>query len=269
MNKVKNWIYGFFLVLTTIVFIIVILFLVSYTKLIFQVYDSKWLHFLVNILYKFKSDSAIISSDFIAENSDIVKGLLECVINISIAVSSILISLVTVITLAQKLFRLTKFAAVRRVNVSKDKSDLAIMKKFFDGASSVVVFSAKFQWLINDKEMIRVLEAVPTVKLMVTARDREKEVRKNLSSHRLAESVMQAPTASGQHFSFIKKDNIRYILYRQADNEKPYVYIFRENLTNKLWLEAMEDIINDFVIGNDSGNVATNVSSAKTVHPKK
>ena len=256
-----GFVYSLLGVVTLIVFLFVLSFLIAYIKLMISEYDSFVLKAVCRLLYGFTKQPLTIDAMFIQKNSAIIKELMEYIISISVAVSSLLLSIIACFSFFKKDNALKDQVGIRKyiLSSSSDGLDLEVMNRYYKGADKVVIYSSTFQWLVHDKgtNIKQTLEKVDDVTLVRTGKNSTiiNQVNEALKDSSLLTHFIEKPSNDPKRFSFVKKRNRRHILYLQDVSNTPFVIVFSENINTTMWLEAFESVFEDFV-NNTHNNTA-------------
>lgn len=242
----QNLLVGFLAIITFLFAFIVI---IAYICLFLKKYDNLCLQGVCKVVYSFVDNSKQINSDFIKSQRFVLKSVFEYCISISVALSSLLLTITSVISYVKKMKNLEKSSGIAEypISTNSDDTSLAIMNEFYSDADKVVIFSSSFKWLYDKRRgyIRKTLEEVDDVKLIVTGNGKDrliKELEKLDSS--LSKCVVPRQLNSAKRFSFVKKrGNTRCVLYRQDIEKNPRIVVFSENVHNTLWLDALENII--------------------------
>ena len=186
-----------------------------------------------------------ITSSLIYENMESVKAKIEFLMNVSIALSGILLSIVTFISYLRKNIEIARKSCFKKAQIFQSgKEDVEIMCKYFTGANYVAIHSHSFNW-INKNENIKLiltdLSQKGKLKLFTsdnlpTVKDRLKDCNKTLINSIEAANV-------SLRFSYIERDNAKYLLYRQEDQEQTYVITVRENSESQYLLQVISQLV--------------------------
>ena len=190
-----------------------------------------------------------VTSKLVYSNFNSVKIKIEFLMNISIALSGILLSLVTFISDCKKNVDLKRKSCFRKkeiINTGID--DIKLMCEYFKGANFVAVYSHSFGWLRNSEEIRKILTGLANKnKLRLYSGDDVKEVKERLETYcnkNLLECIQKSKVSL--RFSYVERNNAKYILYRQEEEERIYVICVRENTESQYLLQVISQLIKSF-----------------------
>lgn len=179
---------------------------------------------------------------------DDIKMRIEFLMNAAVALSGILLSVVTVIAFLKKNVDFRRKSSFKKMEIiSTGDDDIKIMESYFDGASFVAVYSHTFTWLTkNETIKSQLSDLAQKNKLKLYTSDDIDQVKDRLkkADSKLVECLKKADVQL--RFSYIERNNARYILYRQEEQkEKVHIYIIRvrETSESKYLLEAISQLI--------------------------
>lgn len=254
MNTIQNILNIIIGTLTIVSFAFATLLVIAYVSLVYETYDNKFLIFVCQVLHLLIDKSATIDKQFITANANRIKDVLECCISVSVAISSILLSVIAFISLILKKHNLQKSIGIKKYTIPTNDinhEDLEIMKRYFEDADDVIIVSSTFNWLPADygTSIRNVLENVDKVKLIITG-DSKEELTKKLKekNSKLEQCVVQKELHSAKRFSFVKKSgNTKCVLYRQNVGDQSYIFAFSENINTTLLLDALGCILEECI----------------------
>ena len=238
--------------LTIVAFIFAFFIIWAYSSLLLKNYDNAILRTVCQVIFAFSRQPHVISAEFIRLNYNTIKSSLEYCINISVAVSSLLLSVIAFFSFVQKRRDLNKSIGIKKYTLSSnnDRQDLAIMNEYYRDADTVIIFSTSFRWLYDEEQKYirNTLEDIDNAKLIITGEGKDELINKLKEiGSTLEKSVVPKQLHSAKRFSFVKRrGNTRCVLYRQDVSETPYIIAISENINNTLLLDAFESIIVDF-----------------------
>lgn len=188
-----------------------------------------------------------ITAEFILENSDSVKSMLEFAANLFVAIIGIALSIGTLGSYLIKLQAVRRKASFQKKEIHETGvDDIKIMLKYYKGADMVKIYSGTFGWVRKNEEMKEILMALAEAnKLSLYAPDIEL-AKKNLDGMGgLVEHVQE--TTVNLRFSYIERDNAKYLLYRQEEQQQQqqhtYVITVCENIESQYLLQAISKLV--------------------------
>lgn len=187
-----------------------------------------------------------ITGKLIYSNFDNIKTRIEFLMNISIALSGMLLSLVTFISYFRKNIEFRRKSCFRKKEIFKTgEDDIKIMCDFFNGANFVAVYSHSFGWLNRSDEIRKILtELANKNKLKLYTGDdidRVKRRLKNRCENNLIECLQKSEVSL--RFSYIERNNAKYLLYRQEEENHIYVINVRENNESQYLLQVISQLV--------------------------
>ena len=154
-----------------------------------------------------------ITNELIYSNFDDVKMRIEFLMNISIALSG--------------------------------KDDVQIMCDFFKGANFVAIYSHSFGWLKKSAEIREVLTELSNKnKLKLYTGDDLDSVKTRLQNDcdtNLIKCIQKSEISL--RFSYIERNNAKYLLYRQEEEKHIYVISVRENSESQYLLQVISQLV--------------------------
>jgi len=186
-----------------------------------------------------------ITSELIYQNINEVKSKIEFLMNVSIALSGLLLSLVTLISYFIQNVQLRRKSCFKKKEIFQTgKDDIAIMIDYFTNANFVAVYSHSFSWLNNNEQIRRILtELAQKSKLKLYTGDNIESVvaRLDKCDSNLISCIQEA--GSSLRFSYIERDNSKYLLYRQEQEDHTHVIIVRENNESQYLLQVTAELV--------------------------
>lgn len=187
-----------------------------------------------------------ITKELIYSNFDDVKMRIEFLMNISIALSGILLSLVTFISYFRKNVDFRRKSCFRKKEIfNTGEDDVKIMYDYFKGANFVAIYSHSFVWLKKSDEIREVLTELSNKnKLKLYTGDdiiRVKERLNNCCETSLIQCLQKSEVSL--RFSYIERNNAKYLLYRQEENNHIYVINVRENSESQYLLQVISQLV--------------------------
>ena len=187
-----------------------------------------------------------ITNELIYFNFENIKMKIEFLMNISIGLSGILLSLVTFLSYFRKNVEFRSKSCFRKKEIfNTGVDDIKIMSSYFKEANFVAVYSHSFEWINKNNEIRGVLtELAKKNKLMLYTGDNIESVRERLKNHcgnKLIESIRQSEIPL--RFSYIERNNSKYLLYRQEEESHIYIIIVRENSDSQYLLQVISQLV--------------------------
>lgn len=188
-----------------------------------------------------------ITKEFILENSDTVKSMLEFAVNLFVAIIGITLSVGTFGSYLMKLRAVRRRASFQKKEIHETGvDDIKIMLKYYKGADMVKIYSGTFGWVGKNDEMKETLVALAEAKkLSLYAPDIEL-AKKNLCQLDVLLTHIH-PTTVNLRFSYIERDNAKYLLYRQEEQKEEqkhtYVITVSENIESQYLLQAISKLM--------------------------
>lgn len=187
-----------------------------------------------------------ITNELIYSNFVDVKMRIEFLMNMSIALSGILLSLVTFISYFRKNVDLRRKSCFRKKEIFKTgEDDVKIMCDFFKEANFVAIYSHSFGWLKKNNEIREVLTELSNKnKLKLYTGDDiigVTERLKNCCETNLIQCLHQSKVSL--RFSYIERNNAKYLLYRQEEEYHIYVINVCENSESQYLLQVISELV--------------------------
>ena len=187
-----------------------------------------------------------ITNESIYSDFNNVKMRIEFLMNISIALSGILLSLVTFISYFRKNVHFRRKSCFRKKEISNTgEDDVQIMCEFFKGANFVAVYSHSFGWLKKSGEIREVLTELSNKnKLKLYTGDDLVSVQKRLQNDcapNLIKCIQKSEVPL--RFSYIERNNAKYLLYRQEEENHIYVISVHENRESQYLLQVISQLV--------------------------
>lgn len=193
-----------------------------------------------------------ITTDYLSANSEKIKESLTFMVNTFVAVSGLLLTLVTAISYFGKVTAAKKKSSFSKIEVfPNEKQDLEIMLSYFKGADYIAVFSQTFSWVKDNDEMINALSDVayknrlaifsPDIAL---AKANLEKIENDSLKKTILKTLKKLENANrGLRFSYVERDNARYLLYRQEKKGHTYVIVMHENTESMYLLETISQLV--------------------------
>lgn len=187
-----------------------------------------------------------ITNELIYSNFENVKMKIEFLMNISIALSGILLSLVTFISYFRKNVDFRRKSCFRKKEIFQTgEDDIKVMCNFFKGANFVAVYSHSFGWINESDEIRKILAELSNKnKLKLYTGDDITDVKERLKAsceNKLIESIQQSKISL--RFSYIERNNAKYLLYRQEEENHIYIISVRENNESQYLLQVISQLV--------------------------
>lgn len=119
------------------------------------------------------------------------------------------------------------------------------MCEYFRGANFAAVYSHSFEWLKKNDEVREILISLSKKnKLKLYTGDDIEEVKQRLidcGGIALIDSLKKSDISI--RFSYIERNNARYVLYRQEEENHVYVIRVRENNESHYLLQVISQLV--------------------------
>ena len=250
-SVLNRWIERFSALLHIIIIFIVVIVCsqaVAFSIVYLQLLNEKEINMLcfqyINIWSILPSKE--ITNGLIYSNFDDVKMRIEFLMNISIALSGMLLSLVTFISYFRKNVDFRRKSCFRKKEIfNTGEDDVKIMCDFFKGANFVAVYSHSFGWLNKSNEIREILTELSNKnKLKLYTGDDIISVRERLKAcceTNLIQCLQKSEVSL--RFSYIERNNAKYLLYRQEEENHIYVINVRENSESQYLLQVISQLV--------------------------
>lgn len=188
-----------------------------------------------------------ITVELIQENFDAVKSTLEFTANLLVAVIGIALSIGTLGSYFMKLRAVRHKASFQKREIHETGvDDIKIMLKYYKGADMVKIYSGTFGWVRKNKEMKETLMNLAEAnKLSLFAPDLV-VAKKNLCGMDGLLTHLHITTVN-LRFSYIERDNAKYLLYRQEEQKQQqlhtYVITVCENIESTYLLRVISKLM--------------------------
>lgn len=186
-----------------------------------------------------------ITNELVYSNIDSVKMKIEFLMNVSIALIGLLLSLVTCITYFKKNVDLSKKSCFNKKEIfNTGVDDVKIMCDYFEEASYVSIYSHSFGWIVNNEKMKNILtELSKKNKLKLYTGDDIDAVKKRLHNCEtvLLNCLCKSPTSL--RLSYVERNNAKYLLYRQEEENRIYVISMHENNESHYLLQVISQLV--------------------------
>ena len=249
-SRIIEWLeplsaFGYYIIILIVVFVSTQAITLSYIYL--QLLNRKEiiipLFKYINIWEIISSNS--ISNELIYKNYSTVKSKIEFILNISVALSGLLLSVVTCIAYLRRNVAINRKSCITKKEIFETGiDDINIMCNYYTGASFVVVYSHSFEWLNrNDKIRNILIELSKKNKLKLYTDDDINTVKNRLRSscNELCDCFRQSKISL--RCSYVERNNAKYLLYRQEEENHTYVITVQENKESKYLLEVISRLV--------------------------
>ena len=185
-----------------------------------------------------------VTLEYINNNIELFKQPVEYATNTTVAISGLLLTAITVYSYFSKVSNFRKQSSFKKFRVYESGvDDINVMKRYFKGADKIIIFSSTFSWATK-KGIVEELETAGkgTKKLWLYSDDHE-TAENNLSQNENLKKQLHKNDATPIHFSFVKRDTARYILYRQEQNEETNVILFSDKEESKGLFDIIDALV--------------------------
>ena len=187
-----------------------------------------------------------ITNELIYSNYEDVKMKIEFLMNISIALSGMLLSLVTFISYFKKNVDFRRKSCFTKKEIFQTgKDDIKIMCEYFNEANFVAVYSHSFEWVNKSDDIRDILTDLSNKnKLKLYTGNDITEVKERLKEKcekKLLDSIQQSKIPL--RFSYVERNNAKYLLYRQEEEKHIYIITVRENKESKYLLQVISQLV--------------------------
>lgn len=178
-------------------------------------------------------------------NINDVKTRIEFLMNFAIGISGMLLSIVTCVSYARRVVAYRKQSCFQKREILETgHDDIELMCKYFSEATYVAVYSHSFSWITNNVTMRNILRRLAKRnKLKLYTNDNINDVKKRLQN--CARDLLGClyETDVSVHFSYVERNNVKYILYRQENSGKIYVIVVNENRESQYLLQVIGNLV--------------------------
>ena len=206
----------------------------------------------VSFLFPFKVLNAVfdlsdksVTTEVIYTNREEFQKAIEIIVNIFVAVSSLMLYLFSLISYFRKVANINKKSSFHKRKVLVDGvEDVQEMLKSFRGADYIAIFSSTYNWISKNNEMVELLkEAAGKNELVLFTKEIDK-VSKNLKIYKDIDSALRKTPIEGLlHLSYVERNNARYIIYRQEEDLTKYVITVKENSDSRYLIDIISRIV--------------------------
>lgn len=218
---------------------------ISFGFIYSQILNSKEVY---KILFLYINIWGILSEDFsqkaIYENIDDIKTKIEFLMNMAVALSGLLLSLLTLLSYFKKNTNEKNMSSFKKIEVINNGDDINLMCQYYNKADLVCIYSNTFRWVAENEEARELLtDLAKNNKLkLYTCGDIKKVQSSFVKCPELSNCLKPAKTKNLLRFSYIKRDNARYILYRQEAEEHTYLILVREKYESQYLIEVISQL---------------------------
>lgn len=186
-----------------------------------------------------------ITNEIIYSNIASVKMRIEFLMNVSIALIGLLLSLVTCISYFKKNVDFSKKSCFRKKEIFKTGiDDVKIMCDYFEEASYVSIYSYSFGWIAKNEKMKKILtELSKKNKLKLYTGDDIGAVKQRLQDCEPTLLNCLQKSQTSLRFSYIERNNAKYLLYRQEEENRIYVISMHENNESHYLLQVISQLV--------------------------
>lgn len=183
-----------------------------------------------------------ITSDFLLANSTVIKVALEFFLNVAVAFCGLLLSFFTVYSYFKRVAAIKHASCFKKIQVFEPGvEDINTMLQYFEGADLIVIYSHTFSWA-KSGEMGTILTSMAEANKLSLYSCDFSTAQKWLEDCPVLKGHLHKTDIS-LHFSYIERDNAKYLLYRQEENELKFVYVVHENAESKHLLETISKLV--------------------------
>lgn len=250
-NKMSVWIdnTSSFLYCLVIIFIIFIStqalsFCIVYFQILNSTEVSKGVFSYINI-WKILSEE--FSQKAVYDHVNEIKTKIEFLMNMAIALSGFMLSLLTLLSYLKKKINEKNMSSFMKSEVINSGDDTNLMCKYYDKADFVCIYSNTFNWVIdNEKTRDLLIGLAKDSKLKLYTCGNLKNVQSLFANYsELLACLKQANTKNLLRFSYIERDNARYILYRQEAEGHTYLILVREKYESQYLIEVISQLMKE------------------------
>lgn len=227
--------------LVVFVCIFTVLFFIAYMQLSYKATEKLMCFQILNFFGLLPKNDGV-TSKFILEKSTEIKGVMEFFLNGAVALCGILLSFFTIYSYFRRVVAVKRTSCFKKIQVFESgKEDIDTMLLYFKGADLITVYSRTFSWATKDK-MESILETnADTNKLCLYSSDIEIAEIMLKDCPTLKKRLYKTPV--DLHFSYVERDNAKYLLYRQEEDTSTYVIVVHENAESKYLLETISRLV--------------------------
>lgn len=186
-----------------------------------------------------------LTNDIVFQNKNIVKTKIEFLMNMSIALSGLLLSMITLASYLKKRSVERKVSCFKKNEViNSGKDDVDIMCQYYENADFVSISSTSFEWLKNNQKAKDILENLAKYgKLNLFTSGEITHVKKCFDDCTNMKNSLKKSNAS-LRFSYIERDNAKYVLYRQEKDGHTYIIQVHENHESQYLIQVISQLVN-------------------------
>ena len=238
------------LLLITIILLVIVIeeaicFVIGYFQLFNRVDINVKLFIWINKWNIIDATGNMITREFILQNTEIIKSRYEFFMNLAVALSGLSLSIVTVVSYFKKLATIKRDLYYDTKKVIKGKDDLRLMRKYYEGADSIIVYSSTFSWVNDDKDLRDYMVKVAEKRELHMRTVNVEQVKKIItnSSYSLL-SCIEKTDKSGLHCSLIKQRGFIILMYEYMDENMQYwVCTIKQKGEGKYLLEMLDELL--------------------------
>lgn len=203
------------------------------------------------LLFKYINIWGIVSPEnldtkWVFKNSKEIKTEIEFLMNIAIALSGLLLSLITFISFFKNSISFKRKSCFKKTEIfDTGTDDIQLMCQYFDRASFVAVYSQSFEWVKKSKKIQAVFKSLAQKNKLKLYTGNDMNDVKEILKESCNEKVERCLSSSKNslRFSYIERNNTKYVLYRQEEDEHIYVICVRENKESEYLLEVISQLV--------------------------
>lgn len=243
MEKFLALLNPFLSIVVILGFVVAVLAVVCYIELVMNEVRFVFPFNALNIFHIWSKER--ITPEFIQTNSVQLRQSIEMIVNIFIAVSSLLLYVFSAISYFRKVASINKKSSFHKRKVLEDgKEDVEEMLVSFRGADYIAIFSSTFNWINQNEEMQRLLTKAAEKKELVLYTKDKSNVSNNLKGQPELLSALRETKIEGLlHLSYVERNNARYIIYRQEVDQTAYVITVKENPDSRYLIEIISRLV--------------------------
>lgn len=243
IEKVLSFINPLLSVAVILGFVAAVFAVICYIELVMDKVSFVFPFNVLNVFHVWSKER--ITAEFIQANNDRLRESIEMIVNVFVAVSSLMLYVFSLISYFRKVANINKRSSFHKRKVLKDgKEDVEEMLTSFRGADYIAIFSSTFNWINQNTEMKKLLtEAAEKKELVLYTKDKE-NVSNILKGHPKLLSALHETKIEGLlHLSYVERNNARYIIYRQEVDQTAYVITVKENPDSRYLIEIISRLV--------------------------
>lgn len=204
---------------------------------------SKNLFLYINI---WKILSVNFSQDAILQNSITIKTKIEFLMNMAIALSGVLLSSLTLLSYFKKKISEKSTSSFKKVEIISEGDDIRLMCQYYNSADFVCIFSSTFDWVEKNEEAKEILiNLAKQDKLKLYTGGILDNVKNTLSNYKELVNSLEQAAIQDLRFSYIERNNAKYILYRQEAEEHNYIILVREKYESQYLIQVISQLVKE------------------------